>query len=96
MAQREKVEGDLEMARGIQRGLLPESAPSVDGYEIAGWNQPADQTGGDYYDLLRFPTGQLLVAIADVTGHGIGPALITAVFRAYLRARRRRSRRDAQ
>ncbi|MCB9848921.1 MAG: SpoIIE family protein phosphatase [Phycisphaeraceae bacterium] len=85
-ARREKFEGDLRIAREIQQGLLPRSAPKVPGFEIAGWNQPADQTGGDYYDLLAMPNGVVLVAIADVTGHGIGPALISSVCRAYLRA----------
>jgi Stage II sporulation protein E (SpoIIE) len=54
--------------------------------EIAGWNQPADQTGGDYYDWQVLPDEKLLVALADVTGHGIGPALLAAVCRAYARA----------
>lgn len=85
-AHRAKVEGDLETARHIQQGLLPKHPPVVAGFEIAGWNQPAEQTGGDYYDLRALPSGNVLAAIADVTGHGIGPALITAAFRAYLRA----------
>jgi serine phosphatase RsbU (regulator of sigma subunit) len=49
-------------------------------------NKPADQTGGDYYDWQVLPDGRLLVTIADVTGHGIGPALVMAVCRAYSRA----------
>jgi serine phosphatase RsbU (regulator of sigma subunit) len=49
-------------------------------------NRPADETGGDYYDWQLLPDGRLAVAIADVTGHGIGPALMMAVCRAYSRA----------
>lgn len=83
---RQKVERDLDLAREIQRGLLPRAAPGLPGFEIAGWNQPADKTGGDFYDWLTMPNGQTIVTLADVTGHGIGPALIVAVCRAYLRA----------
>jgi phosphoserine phosphatase RsbU/P len=60
--------------------------PQVEGFEIAAWNQPADQTGGDYYDWQVLPDGKVVVALADVTGHGIGPALLAAVCRAYARA----------
>lgn len=82
----ERLEHDLEIARSIQQSLLPTSTPQIAGFEIAGWNQPADQTGGDYYDWQVLPDGRLLVALGDVTGHGIGPALIAAVCRAYARA----------
>jgi sigma-B regulation protein RsbU (phosphoserine phosphatase) len=85
-ANRQKVERDLDLARDIQRGLLPKTEPDVPGFEIAGWNQAADQTGGDYFDWLALPDGRLIVTLADVTGHGIGPALIVAVCRAYMRA----------
>ncbi|MCH7792794.1 MAG: PP2C family protein-serine/threonine phosphatase [Planctomycetes bacterium] len=83
---RQRIEGDLELARSIQLGLLPNQPPVAEGYEIAGWNEPADQTGGDYYDWLQMPDGRIAITIADVTGHGIGPALMTAVCRAYARA----------
>jgi serine phosphatase RsbU (regulator of sigma subunit) len=82
----ERLEHDLEVARSIQQSLLPTSAPHIEGFEIAGWNQPADQTGGDYYDWQVLPDGRVLIALADVTGHGIGPALLAAVCRAYARA----------
>ena len=54
--------------------------------EIAGWNQPADETGGDFYDFFPLPDGRFALAIADANGHGIGPALIVAETRALLRA----------
>ncbi|MBK7404583.1 MAG: SpoIIE family protein phosphatase [Phycisphaerales bacterium] len=84
--QLQKVERDLDLARDIQRGLLPRSAPAAAGFEIAGWNQPADQTGGDFYDWIALPDHRIAFTLADVTGHGIGPALIVAVYRAYMRA----------
>ncbi len=82
----ERLEHDLGIARSIQQGLLPQNPPQLDGFEIAGWNQPADQTGGDYFDWQELADGRLAVSLADVTGHGIGPALVTAVCRAYARA----------
>src|SRR3984885_219374 len=81
----ERLEHDLEVARSIQQSLLPTSMPVIEGFEIAAWNQPADQTGGDYYDWQPLPDGRVLVALADVTGQGIGPAMLAAVCRAYAR-----------
>ncbi|CAN5774458.1 hypothetical protein BH11PLA1_BH11PLA1_04960 [soil metagenome] len=80
------VERDLDVARQIQMGFLPAGPPHFEGFDIAGHNMPADQTGGDYYDWQELPNGRLLVVMADVTGHGIGPALVMAVCRAYARA----------
>jgi serine phosphatase RsbU (regulator of sigma subunit) len=82
----ERLEHDLDVARSIQQSLLPTSMPVLEGFEIAAWNQPADQTGGDYFDWQPLSDGKVLVALADVTGHGIGPALLAAVCRAYARA----------
>ncbi len=84
--QLERIEHDLDIARSIQQGLLPSEPPRIDGFEIAGWNKPADETGGDYYDWQLLPDGRTAITLADVTGHGIGPALVTAVCRAYGRA----------
>src|SRR5271170_4208072 len=82
----ERLEHDLEVARSIQQSLLPTSMPEVEGFDIAAWNQPADQTGGDFFDWQLLSEGKVLVALADVTGHGIGSALLAAVCRAYARA----------
>lgn len=80
------VEKELNIAHTIQKGLLPASAPPLAGYEIAGMARPAAHAGGDYYDWQMLADGRCLIAIADVTGHGIGPALVMAVCRAYARA----------
>ncbi|MCP3905972.1 MAG: SpoIIE family protein phosphatase [Planctomycetes bacterium] len=85
-ASREKIERDLDLARDIQRGLLPKTEPDLPGFDLAGWNQAADKTGGDYFDWLELGDGRIILTLADVTGHGIGPALIVAVCRAYMRA----------
>jgi serine phosphatase RsbU (regulator of sigma subunit) len=84
--QLEAVQHDLQVARSIQQSLLPKEQPHIEGFDIAGWNQPADDTGGDYFDWKSLPDGKLAVTLADVTGHGIGPALLAAVCHAYARS----------
>jgi len=84
--QTERMERDIEVARTIQQGLLPSEPPKVEGFDVAGWNQPADETGGDYFDWQPLADGRVAVMLGDVTGHGIGPALVTAACRAYGRA----------
>lgn len=81
-----QMEHDLTIARSIQQSLLPKVRPSIEGYEIAGWNRSADATGGDYFDWTKLDDGSVVVTLADVTGHGIGPALLASVCRAYARA----------
>lgn len=80
------VEHDLQVARSIQQSLLPKEKPQIAGFDIAGWNKSADDTSGDYFDWVSLPNGNLVAMLADVTGHGIGPALLAAVCRAYARA----------
>jgi serine phosphatase RsbU (regulator of sigma subunit) len=84
--QRDLLSRDLEIARDIQRSLLPKDAPVIPGFQVAGWSQPADQTGGDYFDWMVLPDGRVIFVIADATGHGIGPAMLISACRAYLRA----------
>jgi serine phosphatase RsbU (regulator of sigma subunit) len=81
-----QIEHDLQIARSIQQSLLPRFQPTLQGFEIAGWNMPADATGGDYFDWTLLPDGRLAITLADVTGHGIGSALLASVCRAYSKA----------
>ncbi|MEM0915862.1 MAG: PP2C family protein-serine/threonine phosphatase [Planctomycetota bacterium] len=83
---RHRAEADIDAARLIQRGLLPKRDASIAGWSIAGWSRPADQTGGDYWDWSALPEGKVAVSIADVAGHGIGPAIVTAFCQAYARS----------
>lgn len=85
-AEKQRIERDLNIARSIQQGLLPRERPAVPGFDVAGWNRPADETGGDFFDFLPLSNGQLALSIADATGHGIGPALVIVEARALLRA----------
>lgn len=78
----------LAVAMAVQRGLLPERPPVVPGWDVAGVCQFSDETGGDYYDYVDLShdrPGRLAIAIGDVTGHGIGAALMMATVRALLR-----------
>ncbi len=80
------IQHDLEVAQSIQQSLLPRDVPHLVGFDIAGWNRPADDTGGDYFDWKTLPDGKVVVSLADVTGHGIGPALLASVCHAYARS----------
>ncbi len=81
----------LQVAREIQRSFIPPD-PQVDGFRVAARSAPCDETGGDYIDyapssaLMQDRSGSLFVAIGDVSGHGLGAALIMATSRAFLRA----------
>lgn len=85
-AQKQRMARDLELARQIQQALFPKANPVVAGYEIAGWNRSADETGGDCYDFISLAEGRQALLLADATGHGIGAALVIAQCRSLLRA----------
>jgi serine phosphatase RsbU (regulator of sigma subunit) len=85
-SQLDQVNHDLDIARSIQQDLLPAESPKLEDFDIAGWNEPANQTGGDYFDWQSLPDGRLAISLGDATGHGIGPALVSALCRAYARA----------
>ncbi|MHC4441106.1 MAG: PP2C family protein-serine/threonine phosphatase [Planctomycetota bacterium] len=85
-AEKQRLQRELNIARDIQQQLLPKQNPQIPGLDLAGWNQPADQTGGDCYDFHHLGKNQLAIMIADATGHGIGPALIVSQCRALFRA----------
>ena len=81
-----KLEGELATARAIQEGLLPTASPRAEGFDVAGRSTPADETGGDSFDWLALSDARTAVTLADVTGHGIGPALLAANLHAYVHA----------
>jgi phosphoserine phosphatase len=85
-AKKRKLVHDLEIAREIQQSILPDAPPPCEGFDIAGWNRPADQTGGDTFDFIDLGTGRVAVIAGDATGHGIGPALVAVSCRAMIRA----------
>jgi phosphoserine phosphatase RsbU/P len=77
MRQRE-VDRDMQLAREVQRGFLPERKPQIEGYQFFDYYQPAEQVGGDYFDYISLPDGRLAVIVADVVGHGVAAALLMA------------------
>src|SRR5712692_10190935 len=84
--EKKRLDHDLEIARDIQRILLPSEAPAIDGFQISGINVPARQVSGDYFDYIRVDDERLGVAIADVSGKGVPASLIMAICRSVLRA----------
>lgn len=92
ITERKKAEEELRanqeqfrVAREIQQRLFPKESPHLPAFDIAGATRPAEETGGDYFDYLPMQGGCLGIVVGDVTGHGIGPALLMAEARAYLR-----------
>ena len=94
ITERKRAEAELresqeqfKTAREIQQRLFPKSAPALPGFEIAGGSYSAHAAGGDYFDYLPLlHHEQMAVVVGDVSGHGVGPALLMAEARAYLRA----------
>jgi phosphoserine phosphatase RsbU/P len=84
--EKKRLDHDLEIARDIQRILLPSEAPAINGFQISGLNVPARQVSGDYFDYIQVDKERLGVAIADVSGKGVPASLIMAICRSVLRA----------
>lgn len=84
--EKKRLDHDLEIARDIQRTLLPDQSPAIAGFEIAGINIPARQVSGDYFDYIPIDDHRLGVAIADVSGKGVPASLIMAICRSVLRS----------
>jgi len=82
----ELLQGELKIAREIQQSLFPKQELKIPGFEVIGWCKPATETGGDYYDWCQLPSREGFVMLGDATGHGLGPALLIASCRAYVRA----------
>jgi sigma-B regulation protein RsbU (phosphoserine phosphatase) len=79
-------EEELRVARQIQQGLYPKAPPDLPGFDVAGRSVPANATGGDYFDYVAMLGGCTGLVVGDASGHGVGPALLSASTRAYLRA----------
>ncbi|MCF6269906.1 MAG: PP2C family protein-serine/threonine phosphatase [Melioribacteraceae bacterium] len=84
--EKQRLEKDLEIAKKIQRNLLPSKLPRMKNFEIAAFNSAAKQVGGDYYDAIKLDNGKVLLAIADVSGKGVQAALLMANLQAFLQA----------
>ena len=81
-----RLREEIRIARQVQQRLFPAAPLPLPGFDLSGASYPAEATGGDYFDYIPLRDGTLAVVVADVSGHGFGPALLMAETRAYLRA----------
>ena len=70
-----QLESELELSQVIQRGLLPQQVPLIDGMNIAAFSRPAQIVGGDYFDFVDFKDGKHGLVMADVSGHGVSAGM---------------------
>jgi phosphoserine phosphatase RsbU/P len=84
--EKQRMEDELNIAREIQQGLLPEKIPSIPGFDIAALTISSKEVGGDYYDIITRQNGEYIIAIGDVSGKGTPAALLMANVQAALRA----------
>lgn len=84
--EKQKLEEELNVARQIQLQLLPSSLPQGGNFSFAAFSHPSRQVGGDYYDFFPLPEGKLGIVIADISGKGVGAALLVSQLQAILRA----------
>jgi len=82
---------ELQLARDIQQKLLPQQAPDLPDLDVFGTNMPAQEVGGDYFDWIPRPNGDLLVALGDVSGKGVSASLLMSHLRASLHVEARNS-----
>lgn len=84
--EKKRIDRDLSLARQIQATLLPAELPRIPGFELAAFNQPAKEIGGDYYDIIPIDDRHIGIALADVSGKSIGGAMLMSVCRSVVRA----------
>lgn len=84
--EQERMKQELHVAKDIQGNMLPNKTIERPKFEIAGFNRPCEETGGDYYDYIPMPNNCLGLVIGDVSGHGLPAALFMTTGRAFLRA----------
>lgn len=84
--QQQIVNREVELAAEIQQALVPNRLPSSEHYQLSSIYKPHFAVGGDYYDVVEFPDGQIAFCIADITGKGVSAALLMANFQANFRA----------
>lgn len=83
---RERMESEIELARKIQENLRPRKLPEPSWLRLAAWQETAEKTGGDYYDVMEAPLGSFDLLVCDVSGHGLASTVLMSAARAYLRA----------
>jgi serine phosphatase RsbU (regulator of sigma subunit) len=84
--ERERLQQELRVAQLIQQQFLPKELPRLSGWQIAAFYKPAREVGGDFYDFIDLPDGQIGVVVGDVTDKGIPAALVMAMCHSILRS----------
>jgi sigma-B regulation protein RsbU (phosphoserine phosphatase) len=82
---KQRLEREMQLAGDIQSRILPKSVPVTPGFDLAGWNRPAQQVGGDYYDFLPLAGDRLGFTVGDVSGKGIPAALLVSTLHSAVR-----------
>jgi len=85
LVEKQRMERELQLGREIQSALMPSPPSDVRGTELAAMSLPCFEVGGDYYDFLELPFGDLLIVIADVSGKGVSAAIIMSSIQSALR-----------
>jgi serine phosphatase RsbU (regulator of sigma subunit) len=86
VAEKERLDRELQIAREIQIKLLPADLPQVTGFDLAATSRPAREVAGDYYDALLLEPGRLVLVVADVSGKGVAAAMLMSNLQAALHA----------
>jgi sigma-B regulation protein RsbU (phosphoserine phosphatase) len=86
LSEKKRLDHEIEVAREIQRVLLPSTAPQIEGFNCAALNIPAQQVSGDYFDFIRVDAEHWGVAVADVSGKGVPASLVMTMCRSVLRS----------
>lgn len=84
LVDRIRVRDELEVARELQRDLLPQEIATVPGYTFAHSYRTANEVGGDYYDITPLPDGRVALMVGDASGHGMAAGLVMAIANATL------------
>lgn len=82
--ERERVKAEIDAANRIQAALLPLEAPHVEGASVASHYRAATEIGGDYFDFLPQPNGEVGIAFGDVSGHGLTSGIVMAMAKSAL------------
>jgi serine phosphatase RsbU (regulator of sigma subunit) len=90
LVEKERLERELELARGIQQGILPDICPKMPGFACAARYRAAYHVGGDFYDLIPLDGRRVGLVMADVSGKGMAAALFMALARSLIRAEAQR------
>lgn len=82
VAEKERLQSEIDIAAAIQRNLLPKEGPKFRGVSFSAHFEPTASIGGDYYDVFNLDSSRLAVAIGDVSGHGLSTGLVMAMVKA--------------